>query len=92
MSPSESPESQRRHRNRLGGKQAAWALSTVTAVVLVVGLLAVQRFTGPGSAPVHEDSGVDQANFHAPPEVARLPPLVMPPQGKGSNPSPGILR
>jgi hypothetical protein len=64
----------------------------VTAVVLVVGLLAVQRFAGPGGAPVHEDSGVDQANFNAPPELARLPPLVMPPQGNGVNPSPRILR
>jgi hypothetical protein len=77
----------------LGGKQAAWALSTVTAVVLVVGLLAVQRFAGPGGAPVHEKpSDAIQTAFNAPSEPARLPPLVMPPEGPGANPSPGMLR
>ncbi len=88
----ESPEPSRRHRNRLGSKQAAWALSTVTAVVLVVGLLAVQRFSPPGGAPEHEEPGVDQAHFNAPPELARLPPLVMPPEGPGANSTPGMMR
>jgi len=76
----------------LGGKQAAWALSTVTAAVLLVGLLAVQRFAGPGGAPEREEPGAIQTAFNAPAEPARPQPLVLPPQGNGANPSPGILR